>query len=65
VFQHVLRKLCGTLKRLVTLYADKDPPSTGLLLVKLQLCNVAEVFAADRAAVGLLFIVYELVTNQA
>ena len=65
VFQHMLCKLCGTLERFVTLHTDKDPPSTGLFLVKLQLSEMAEVFAATCATVGFLFAVDKLVTNQA
>ncbi len=59
----MLRKLCGTLERFVTLHTDKDPASTGLLLVKLQRFEVAEVFVADCAAVGFLFVVDVLVAN--
>ncbi|PWA14459.1 hypothetical protein CCH79_00011043 [Gambusia affinis] len=43
---------------------DKDPAGTGLLLVELQLREVAEVLATARAAVRLLVVVNELVTNQ-
>lgn len=64
VFRHMLCKLCGTLERFVTLYTDKDPAGTGLLLVELQLREVAEVLATARAAVRLLVVVNELVTNQ-
>lgn len=61
----MLRKLCGTQERLVTLCTHKDPPSTGLFLVKLQRGQVAKVLAAACAAVGFLFIVDVLVTNEA
>lgn len=61
----MLCKLSGTLERFVTLYTDKDPSSAGLLLVKLQLSEVAEVFAAARTTVGFLVAVDELVTHQA
>lgn len=61
----MLCKLCGTLERLVTLHADKDPPSTGLLLVELQRGEVAEALAAARAAVALLLTVDVLMTNEA
>lgn len=60
----MLCKLGGTQKRPVTLHTDKDPPSAGLLLVQRQLCHVAEVLAAARAAVGFLVVVDELVPNQ-
>lgn len=65
VFHHMLFKFCGTLKRFVALYADKDPPSARLLLVELQLCDLAEVLAAAGAAVWLLVVVNELVAYQA
>lgn len=61
--QHMLCKLCGTLERLVTLHTDKDRPSTGLILVKLQCGWVAEALAAAFAAMSLLFAVDELMTN--
>lgn len=64
VIQHVLCELCGAPERLVALHADKDPPSAGLLLVKLQRGEVAEGLAAARAAVAFLLAVDELMANE-
>lgn len=65
VVQHMLRKFCGTLERLVALHTDKDPSCTSLLLVKLQRLQVAEALAAASAAMAFLFAVDVLVTDEA
>lgn len=64
MFLQMLSKFCGTLERFVTFCADKNPPSTVLLLMKLQFCWVAKILAAAHAVVGFLFTMYELVTNK-